>query len=148
MKGSCPGSCPAPHREMETLTEAPNRDTVEREWEKIQEEQEMEVAPSETPEEAPCGLGEEAEDRPSGQTPLQKATAGPSRKGGRGPEKSPPRPRRRPAAGSEKGVKRLAKEKTTLPKAFTKEVLRISKSEGRDLARKARGMFKWYASKK
>ena len=131
---------------METLTEAPNRDTVEREWQKIQEEQEMEVAPSETPEEAPCGLVQEAEDRPSGQTPLQEATAGPSRKGGRGPEKSPPRHRRRSDAGSQKGVKRLAKERTTLPKAFIKEVVRVSKAEGRDFARNARGSCRRYAA--
>ena len=102
------------------------------------------------PEEAPSGLVfhgvEEAEDRPEGQTPLQEATAGPSRKGGRGPEKSPPRHQRRPATGSQKSVKRLAKEKTALPKAFVKEVVRVSKTEGRDFSRNARGSCRLYAA--
>ena len=129
----------APHRQMET------RDTVEREWKRIQEEQEREVAPSEMPEEAPGGLVfhavEEAEDRPEGQTPLQEATAGPSRKGGRGRKRA-----LQDTGGGPKSVKRLAKEKTALPKAFVKEVVRASKTEGRDFSRNARGSCRLYAA--
>ena len=134
----------APHRRREA------RDTSERDWTRIQEEQEREVAPSEMLEEAPSGLvfhGEGgAEDRPEGQTPLPEAAAGPSTKGGRGPRKSPPRHRRRPHAGSLRSVKRLAKERTSLPKAFVEEVQRVNKSEGRDFTRNARGTCRLYAA--
>ena len=43
-----------------------------------------------------------------------------------------------------KAVKRLQKEKVTLPKAFLKEVLKISEDLGRDFARKARGTIVRY----
>ena len=107
----------------------PGRDTVEREWERRIQEEEIERTPSETPEEAPSGLARDTEDRPTGQTPLQEATAGPSRKGDR---------------GLKKGLKRLQAEKATLPGAFIREMIRIHKDHCKAFARRAKGTIPAY----
>ena len=63
-------------------------------------------------------------------------------------EEEPSSVARNGGARLKKAVKRLQKEKITLPKAFLKELAKISEDLGRDFARKARYSIVRYNSSK